>query len=94
MHNLLDKTFRDKDGHLAIMQLPNVWLWIWIVTIALQFFVKAGPGHTLIVAISAGTLLVWAALEAISGVDYFRRALGIVVFVYVVTEGIIRLLHR
>jgi hypothetical protein len=77
---LLNKFVRDKKGRVAIWQTPNVPLLGWVVCRLAAFW---ADGHLKDTFDYVGTafLLVWAYLEIIQGVSYFRRAIGLLVFV-------------
>ncbi len=47
----------------------------------LQLIVTSGKLHTGLVWIAFGALFTWAWLEVFQGVNYFRRALGLVVLI-------------
>lgn len=82
---LLDKLFRDKHGNIAVVQLPNVPLVVWLVaTIAshiLRGNLQAISRYVMFVSI-----LVWAGLEILSGSSLVRRILGGIVLVFVVVN--------
>jgi hypothetical protein len=74
-----DKTFRDDEGQLAIAQKPNLPILVWLTATGLRFLPL---NHTLqagVDALAYGVLFTWAWLELFQGVNYFRRALGLVV---------------
>ncbi len=83
---MIDKIFRDKDGHLAIASWPNPPLWVWIVSSALKRFIKTGSPHALLSTVAFGSLFAWAWMELFDGVNYFRRALGFIVLVMLVAS--------
>lgn len=72
--------FRDPNGHITLWQYPNIALWGWIITIAINHFAK----NEKLAAIGTAFLLAWAIMELVSGVNYFRRLLGLLVIVVVV----------
>lgn len=73
-----ERIFHDKSGRLVIFQKPNPPLLIFAAGMCVAAFthgrVKIWTGSFAFVA-----LAVWALLEAVSGVNYFRRALGLLV---------------
>jgi Co/Zn/Cd efflux system component len=71
--------FQDKHGKIVIWQMPNVPLWIWVGCSVLGWAMKRGIVHTAAGIIGTIALIVWALLEIFSGVNIFRRVLGIVV---------------
>lgn len=77
-HKLLDRMFRDKDGHIAVWQMPNFPLWVWIISTVLGWFIQGKP-KTIVGYIGSAALVVWAVLEIGWGSSWFRRLLGAVV---------------
>ena len=86
-HNqdLWDKIWRDKRGNVVIYQNPNLPLIGWLVLTILSLFTN-GTVSNIIGYIGMASLAVWAVLEAWKGVDYFRRALGVVVAIMLVVS--------
>lgn len=83
---IFDHTFRDSKGNLAIMHWPNVPLYGWIA-FKLGAMISNNQNLTdTYNGISTTFLLVWATLEITSGLSYFRRILGLVVFVATVSH--------
>ncbi len=74
----LDWVFRNRrTGAITIAQLPNVPLWIFLVTIVLRRFVTVtGTPRTLADAVAVASLGWWAVDEVLRGVNPFRRVLG------------------
>ena len=86
--NLLNKTFRDSDGNIVIAQPPNLPLIVWIVATGLEVIVKSGNIHTVADVIAFGSLFTWAWEELFQGVNYFRRALGLIVLIGAIASRI------
>ncbi|MEO8893910.1 MAG: hypothetical protein ABI417_20685 [Coleofasciculaceae cyanobacterium] len=80
-NTLFDKTFRDSEGNIVIAQPPNPPLLVGITATLLNLIIKNGTIHTGIEAIGFGALFTWAWLELFEGVNYFRRALGLLVLI-------------
>lgn len=80
-NTLVDKTFRDNEGNIVIAQMPNLPLIVWIVTSLLTLVFPSGKINILLDLVAYGSLFTWAWLELFQGVNYFRRALGLVVLV-------------
>jgi hypothetical protein len=78
---LFDKTFRDSEGNIVIAQPPNLPILVGITATVLNLLVKNGNIHTVLDAIGFGSLFTWAWLELFEGVNYFRRALGLIVLI-------------
>jgi hypothetical protein len=78
---MFDRTFKDHNNKVVIMQWPNIPLLGWIA-FKLGALISDNPELTTSYnAISTTFLLVWAVLELTSGVNYFRQMLGLVVLV-------------
>lgn len=80
--SLWDKIWKDKTGNVVLWQNPNLPLWSWITTTAFGYFIKRGYIAQVLDILALGSLITWAYLEARSGVNFFRRFLGILVLVY------------
>ena len=83
-NTLVDKTFRDNDGNIVLAQMPNLPLIVWIVTSLLSLIVTSGKINTVLDLVAYGSLFTWAWLELFQGVNYFRRALGLVVLIGII----------
>jgi hypothetical protein len=77
---LLDKCFRDEDNRVVLVQQPNVLILVWIISTLLEK-IASGNLEKLCSLVSFGALFAWAWLEIFQGVNYFRRALGILILV-------------
>jgi len=80
-NTLFDQTFRDSEGNIVIAQPPNLPLLVGITATVLNLIVKNGNIHTVLDAVAFGSLFTWAWLELFEGVNYFRRALGLIVLI-------------
>ncbi|RCJ28470.1 hypothetical protein A6770_23695 [Nostoc minutum NIES-26] len=80
-NTLVDKTFRDSNGNIVIAQMPNPPLIVWIVTSLLALIFTNGTINTVLNVVADGSLFTWAWLELFQGVNYFRRALGLIVLI-------------
>ncbi|MFN6461687.1 MAG: hypothetical protein RMZ41_007535 [Nostoc sp. DedVER02] len=78
-NTFVDKIFRDSEGKIVLAQLPNLPLIIWIVTTILSLIFTTGKINTLLDILANGSLFTWAWLELFEGVNYFRKALGLLV---------------
>lgn len=81
---LFDRTFRDSEGNIVIFQMPNLPVLVGLATSALQFILPSGKLQTGADLIAFGALFTWAWQELFEGVNYFRRALGLIVLVSIV----------
>ena len=87
---LSQKFWEDRQGNFVVWQAPNIWLWIWIVTLVLGWFIPYISWlQTIISWTSLIALVIWAILEVKSGVNYFRRTIGFLVLVLLVLVRII-----
>lgn len=80
-NSLFDQTFRDSEGNIVLAQPPNLPLLVGIIATVLKLVVKSGNIYTGLDAVAFGCLFTWAWLELFEGVNYFRRALGLLVLV-------------
>lgn len=80
-NTLFDRTFRDSEGKIVIAQMPNLPLWVWIVSSLLQLVLTTGKINTGLDLVAFGSLFTWAWQELFQGVNYFRRAIGLIVLV-------------
>jgi hypothetical protein len=76
---LLDKIFRDRHGEIIIAQTPNPPLILWIIATLLKSVVTSTKVSGGLDFLAFGALFTWAWLEIFDGVNYFRRALGLLV---------------
>ncbi|MBD2506080.1 hypothetical protein H6G91_02135 [Nostoc muscorum FACHB-395] len=83
-NTLIDKTFRDSDGKIVLVQMPNLPLIVWIVTSLLALIFTNGKINTVLDVVANGSLFTWAWLELFQGVNYFRRALGLAVLIGII----------
>lgn len=73
------KFWEDRYGNFVVWQKPNIWLWAWIILVFINLFVPNGVFHKIIGVLSLVSLIIWATLEVYSGVNYFRRTVGLLV---------------
>ncbi len=78
---LFDRIFRDSEGNIVIAQMPNLPLVVGLAGTLLQSIVPSGKIQTALDLVAFGALFTWAWLELFEGVNYFRRALGLIVLV-------------
>ena len=83
-NTLVDKTFRDSNGRIVLAQMPNLPLIVWIVASLLALFFTNGKINTVLVLLADGSLFTWAWMELFQGVNYFRRLLGLAVFISII----------
>lgn len=87
-NTLLDKIFRDREGKVLLAQMPNLPLIVWIVASLLRLIYTTGKVNIGLEAIAFGSLFTWAWEELFQGVNYFRRALGVLVLVGLIASKI------
>lgn len=85
---LFDRTFRDSEGKIVIAQPPNLPLIVWIVASLLKLIFTTGKIHLGLELVAFGVLFTWAWEELFQGVNYFRRALGLIVLVGLIASKI------
>jgi hypothetical protein len=74
---LFDRTFRDSEGRIVIVQPPNLPILVGLAAILLQFVLPSGNLQTGVYFVGFGAFFTWAWLELFEGVNYFRRGLGL-----------------
>ncbi|MBD2078196.1 hypothetical protein H6F86_30765 [Phormidium sp. FACHB-592] len=84
---LFDRTFRDSEGNLVLAQAPNLPLLVGLTGTLLQYILPDGKPHTVLALVAFGALFTWAWQELFEGVNYFRRALGLIVLVSLIALG-------
>lgn len=86
--SLFDLFFRDSDGNIVVAQPPNLPILVGISATLLQFFLPSGKIQTAFDLVAFGALFTWAWLELFSGVNYFRRSLGLIALVGLLALGL------
>jgi hypothetical protein len=76
--------FKCKDGKFVIFQYPNLPLWVAILAYALRLFLKIQPIYNILDWVFNISILVWAILEILWGVNLFRKIFGGVVFALII----------
>ncbi len=85
---LFDRTFRDSEGKIVIAQMPNLPILVGLTVTFLQFVLPSGKIQTALGLVAFGALFTWAWQELFEGVNYFRRALGLIGLVSLLTLGL------
>lgn len=88
-NTLFDLTFRDSEGKIVIAQMPNLPLSVGIVATLLTLIVTTGKINLGLELVAFGSLFTWAWEELFQGVNYFRRALGLIVLVGLIASKIL-----
>jgi hypothetical protein len=81
---LVQNFWRDKKGDIVLWQTPNIELISWILLSVVGSFIKNSRLKNLIDFAATVMLLIWAFLEIIQGVNYFRRLLGITIIGFII----------
>lgn len=80
--NLWDKTWKDRRGRVVIWETPNAFLISWaVLTFVSLFFNNSSHVGDILSWLGSVSLIIWSLLEITRGTDYFRRALGLLVFI-------------
>jgi hypothetical protein len=77
--SLWDKIWKDRRGQVVIWQTPNIPLIGWAVLTFLSLLFS-GRQADIFSWLGSASLFVWSLLEIFRGANYFRRALGVLVF--------------
>ena len=85
---LFDRTFRDSEGNIVIAQAPNLPVLVGVAASLLQSVLPSGQLHRAAALIAFGALFTWAWQELFEGVNYFRRALGLIGLASLIALGL------
>ncbi|OYQ65921.1 hypothetical protein B9G53_05825 [Pseudanabaena sp. SR411] len=78
---LFNKVFRDSEGKIVLAQMPNLPIIVWVAATVLKLIFTTGKINIGLEVIAFGSLFTWAWEELFQGVNYFRRALGLLVLI-------------
>ncbi len=92
-NTFFDKTFRDSSGQIVLAQPPNLPIIVWGVTSLLKLVFTSGEINTGLDLVAFGSLFTWAWEELFQGVNYFRRALGLLVLVGILASRTLAIAH-
>ena len=81
----IDWFVRDKNGRIQIFQFPNLPIIAWFACMVVNLLTK-GVLQSSFSQLSLIFLSIWAYLEITNGASYFRRTLGFVIAVLVITN--------
>lgn len=76
--SLWSKTWRNRQGKVVIWQTPNLPLIAWAGLTILSLLVSSRLAD-IFSWLGSAALIAWSLLEIFKGVNYFRRALGLLV---------------
>ncbi len=72
----------DADGRVAVAQLPNPAIGVWLVTVVARLLLPEGERADMVLWMGRGALVVWALDELLRGDSPARRVLGAGVLVF------------
>jgi hypothetical protein len=80
-----------RTGTITVAQRPNISLSIFLASSIVRWLLRpAGRTESMLRAVAAAALVVWAADELVRGSNPFRRFLGLSVLVAAITELVVR----
>jgi hypothetical protein len=82
--SLWGKFWRDNEGKVVIFQWPNIWLVIWVICEFIAILSSSKSIYNVTWWVGTVALAIWALLEIVKGVNYFRRLLGFLVALLIV----------
>lgn len=88
LKDFYQKLFLDKNGKIVLAQKPNLPLYGWLVFFVLSKLTDVQPYQNYFSWLSATLLMIWAILELVSGVNYFRRLIGVLVIIGLIVSNI------
>jgi len=80
-NTFFDRVFRDSEGKVVLGQSPNLPITVGLTATLLKLIFTTGKINAGLDLLAFGALFTWAWEELFEGVNYFRRALGLVVLV-------------
>jgi hypothetical protein len=80
-NTLLDRVFRNSEGQIIIIQIPNLPILIWTLASLLKLVFTTGRINLGLEMLAFASLFSWAWGELFEGVNYFRRGLGLLVII-------------
>lgn len=83
-----DQVFRDREGKIVLAQMPNLPFIVWIGATVLKLIFTTGKISIGLEVIAFGALFTWAWEELFQGINYFRRALGLIVLIGLILSKI------
>lgn len=83
-----NQVFRDREGKIVLAQPPNLTISVVIGATLLSMVFTTGRIHAGLNLIAFGALFTWAWEELFQGVNYFRRALGLLVLFSLIASKI------
>lgn len=77
--------FKDDQGKFVIAQKPNLPIIVWALGTLFGLFIDNGSLGRAIDIIALTSIIYWALLEVVSGLNLFRKLLGSLVLLLIVT---------
>jgi NAD(P)H-dependent FMN reductase len=87
-NTVFNQVFRDSEGKIVLAQMPNLPLTVWFVASLLKVIFTTDRINVGLDVLAFGSLFTWAWEELFQGVNYFRRALGLIVLVGLIASKI------
>lgn len=78
-----NRFFYDSNNAIVLFQWPNIPLSIWIICTLVTAY-TSGTVQNISSLIATISLVIWTLLEITTGVNYFRRMLGLIILAYVI----------
>lgn len=85
--HFIKKCFYDDNGTLTLFQLPNLPFIVWFGSLAMSS-ITTGTANRVFELVSFDALFTWAWLEIFKGDNYFRRLLGLIVMIVIITNRV------
>ncbi|MCA9387109.1 hypothetical protein KC669_03685 [Candidatus Dojkabacteria bacterium] len=82
--SLFDKCFRDSEGKIVLIQIPNLPLLLGILFLVLDFVFLDSVDSFMFYQLGKVFLFVWAYIEASEGINYFRKFIGLVAMLFLI----------
>ena len=73
---LKDRLFKTKDDSYVVGQKPNVPILIAIFSMIIALLIGEGTLRVVVLFVALVSILIWAGLELVQGINLFRRLLG------------------
>lgn len=75
-----DNFWHDKEGNFVVFQRPNRLIIVWFVTFMLSELIHMQPVKFIFSWSAFAMLIIWSVREIREGANYFRKSLGVLVF--------------
>lgn len=78
--------FKDRHGKVVLWQNPNLPLWAWLIATLLTHILPYGQLNFAASLVAFGSLFTWSYLEITSGVNNFRRSVGVIILLWLIVS--------